>query len=84
MSRYRKYALTEYPGTRLNLNDLKLKANRVALVGKRIGFDLKASSFSHYGTVTGSVGREIEIDGSLYAMDEFEQIAVLTKQEPNA
>lgn len=84
MARFRKYALSDYPGTRLSISELKRKAERQKLIGKRIGFDLASSCMSHIGTVTGSIGREIEIDGNLYSLDEFQQISLLHDQESSA
>lgn len=65
MSRYRQFAPSKFDGERA---ELRTKAQRKALVGKRIGYDLRGSCMSHFGRVTGEGNRyEIEAAWSITA-----------------
>lgn len=76
----RKFALGKYDGQRVYLPNLKRAAERKALVGKRIGYDLRSSSMMHFGRVTGTIGKALEIDGSVRDLHELEQVVILNDQ----
>lgn len=72
-----KFAPGKYTGTTVDLKSLKRKAEREKLVGKSIGYDLRGSYLMNYGTVTGLVGRSLEVNGNVRDLHEFDQIVVL-------
>lgn len=79
MSRYRQFAPSSFDGEKV---ELRTKAQRKVLLGKRIGYDLRGSCMSHYGRITGEGSRyEIEIDGSLTNISSLEQVVVLRDQK---
>lgn len=78
MSRFRKFAPGEYSGTKVSIRTV---AERRAIVGKRVGFDVLGSCMKHYGTVTAALPNEIEINGRPHSKDEIEQIVVLDGQD---
>lgn len=78
MGRFREYAPSEFDGERAGI---RRKADREKLVGKRVGYDLRGSSMSHVGRVTGPGGRgTIEIGGGLMDVSEITQLVVLNDQ----
>lgn len=78
MGRFREYAASEFDGTPAGV---RRKADREKLIGKRVGYDLKGSSFSNVGRVTGAGGRgTIEIDEGLVALTDITQLVVLNDQ----
>lgn len=77
MSRFRQFAPGDYDGKQVGF---KTAAERKALIGKRIGFDLRGSCMKHYGTVIAVHGREIELENSIIDCSQFEQIVILHDQ----
>lgn len=81
MRNIRTYELSKFDGERIALSDLRKKPKRKALVGKRIGYDLRGSFMAHKGTITGEGNRyEIEIDGNMRSIAGLEQVVVLREQ----
>ena len=74
---YRVYELSVFDGTRV---EFKTIAQRRALIGKRVGYDMRGSCMAHYGEVTGAERGEIYIDGSPLNLGSIEQLCVLSKQ----
>lgn len=78
MGRFRTFAPSEFDGVSAGI---RRKADREKLIGKRVGYDLKGSSFSNVGQVTGAGGRgTIEIDEGLVALTDITQLVVLNDQ----
>lgn len=70
----RLYELSNLPGKPAPYKKMR---DRRALIGKRIGYDLRGSSYAHYGTVT-CVGRyEIFVDGSEVLVGSIEQLNII-------
>lgn len=80
MSRFREFAPGVYAGEKLFLPDLKRKAERKKLIGKRIGYDQRGSCMMHYGWVTGEFPRALEVNGSVMDLCQFDQIVILADQ----
>lgn len=70
----RQFAPGEYGGTKVEFDTA---AKRRALIGKRIGYDVRGSCLLHRGTVTDAARRSIEIDGNWYDVPQIEKIEVL-------
>lgn len=77
MSLHRQFQLSTFDGER---KPYRLKSEKIALIGKRIGYDLRSSCLAHYGTVTGQSRGALEIDGDPISISSIQQVVVLTNQ----
>ena len=71
---FRTYELSNLPGVPAPYRTVK---DRRALVGKRIAYDIRGSSYAHHGVVTGWGTREIEVSGSWINTSQIEQLNVV-------
>ena len=70
----RTYELSNLPGKPA---PYRTKADLRALVGKRIAYDLRGSSYTHHGVVTDAGTRELEISHSWINTSHIEQLNVV-------
>ena len=70
---FRAYEPSVLPGRKVPIARI---ADRRALIGKFVHYDIRGSVYARAGRVTGATRYEIEIDGSPIAVGSVEQMTV--------